>query len=79
MNEICPVYKGMLDPIITSYKLTTCQLLMSHFRGYLLYRFYRIYCFKLHLSDRFYRGLIKRSLLIVQNDKDHLLVSAGAC
>ena len=28
MNEICPVYKGMLDPIITSYKLTTCQLLI---------------------------------------------------
>ena len=27
MNEICPVYKGMLKPIITSYKLTTCQLL----------------------------------------------------
>ena len=27
MNEICPVYKGMLKPIIISYKLTTCQLL----------------------------------------------------
>ena len=28
MNEICPVYKGMLNPIITSYKLTMCQLLI---------------------------------------------------
>ena len=27
MNELCPVYKGMLDTIIISYKLTTCQLL----------------------------------------------------
>ena len=27
MNEICPVYKGTLKPIIISYKLTTCQLL----------------------------------------------------
>ena len=27
MNEICPVYKGMLDLIIISYKLTMCQLL----------------------------------------------------
>ena len=27
MNEICPVYKGMLKPIIISYKLTTCHLL----------------------------------------------------
>ena len=27
MNEICPVYKGMLKLIIISYKLTTCQLL----------------------------------------------------
>ena len=25
-NEICPVYKGMLDPLIAGYKLTTCQL-----------------------------------------------------
>ena len=27
ISRICPVYKGMLGPIITSYKLTTCQLL----------------------------------------------------
>ena len=30
MNEICPVYKGMLKPIIISYKLTTCQLLILY-------------------------------------------------
>ena len=26
-EEVCPVYKGMLDPIIIIYKLTSCQLL----------------------------------------------------
>ena len=26
-QNTCPVYKGMLKPIIISYKLTTCQLL----------------------------------------------------
>ena len=30
MNEICPVYKGMVKPIIFSYKLTMGQLLLLY-------------------------------------------------
>ena len=44
----------------------------------LLYCFYQIYRFKWLLSNRFYRASINRLPLTVQNDTDHLSVSAGA-
>ena len=35
-NKICAVYKGMLEPIIISYKLTTCRYL--YLKEYLQYQ-----------------------------------------
>ena len=48
------------------------------FSVYLSYRFYRIYRFKWHLSNRFYRCSINRFFFIDRNDKGHLSTSAGA-
>ena len=51
----------------------------SHFRAYLLYRFYRIYRFKWLLSNRFYRRSINWFFFIDRSDNGHLSTSAGAC
>ena len=40
---------------------------------------YGFYCFKAHISNRFYRATIKFFLISIQNDKGHLSTSAEVC
>ena len=60
------------------YKTIKRSFLRQFLSFYLLY-FMVLYRFKMDLSYRLYRALIKISLLTVQNDKGHLLTSIGVC